>query len=160
MQGSGGLLRGVDALDELQQTAVPPLGGRGPGGDGVPGALGELDPGRVAARPGLWVETPLPKCPASPFSLLTSQQPTPWAEGSWRGPPPAAEKGREWSFEAAGERGRAPARTRRWLCLPLSSRSHPLRPSQFVKDASVPVSRAPCTELALSRGFIGLHGRQ
>ena len=87
MQGSGGLLRGVDTLDEPQQTAVPPLGGRGPGGDGVPGALGEPEPGGVAARPGLWVEAPLPKCPASPSSLLTSQQPTPWAEGSWRGPP-------------------------------------------------------------------------
>lgn len=53
VQGSGGLLRGVEALDEPQQTAVLPLGGRGPGGDGVPGALGELEPGRVAAWPGL-----------------------------------------------------------------------------------------------------------
>lgn len=42
----------------------------------------------MAARPGLWAEAPLPKCLASPSSLLlTSQQPTPWAEGSWRGPP-------------------------------------------------------------------------
>lgn len=136
----------------------------GPGEDGVPGALGEPEPGRVAAWPGLWVEAPLPKCPASPSSLLlTSQQPNPQAEGSWRPPnppPPAAEKGREWRFGAAGERGRAPAHTGRWLCLPLSSRSHPLQPSQFVKDALLPVSRAPCTELALSRGFIWLRGRQ
>lgn len=111
MQGSGGLLRGVDALDELQQTAVPPLGGRGPGGDGVPGALGELDPGRVAARPGLWVETPLPKCPASPFSLLTSQQPTPWAEGSWRGPPRLQRRAESGASRLLGsEEGHQPAR--------------------------------------------------
>lgn len=61
----------------------------GPGEDGVPGALGEPEPGRVAAWPGLWVEAPLPKCPASPSSLLlTSQQPNPQAEGSWRPPNP------------------------------------------------------------------------
>ena len=53
VQGSGGLLRGVEALDEPQQTAVPPQGGRGPRRDGVPGAVGELEPGGVAAWPGL-----------------------------------------------------------------------------------------------------------
>lgn len=51
-------------------------------------SLGELEPGGVAAWPGLWMEVPLPKCEASLSSLLlTSQQPTPPGRRQLEGPP-------------------------------------------------------------------------
>lgn len=55
MHGSGGLLRSVEALDELQQTAVPPLGGRGPRGrwrTWGPGRAGAWQSGCLAGAVG------------------------------------------------------------------------------------------------------------